>query len=220
MPVPPRGVTRCAASPTRNTGPHGNASASWAANVNVPMRSMRGVRPAYPAPSRISRVNRSAVKSSGPSRSASYRTAYSQRSSAAGGEEGARALGVVDAVDAVSAGRRATPTAARGTGPWPRRRGGLGRASGGRRRAGPHCARRRPRRGRRRPRHASRRSRRRVASPVRRPFRRGHQPPLCRVRPSRAGSACRWASSTGSRWSCGTHAGPVGLSTAACSRVG
>src|SRR5580704_19580876 len=105
MPVPPRGVTRCAASPARNTRSARKRAASWAANVDVPVRSMRGVRPGTPAPSRISRVNRSTVKSSCPSRSASYWTPYSQRSSRpAAAEETRRHI-----LDAVYERLRAAP---------------------------------------------------------------------------------------------------------------
>jgi hypothetical protein len=44
MPVPPRGVTRWAASPTRKVLATRNRSASWAAKENGPMRSIRGLQ--------------------------------------------------------------------------------------------------------------------------------------------------------------------------------
>ena len=57
IPVPPRGLTRCAASPIRNALPDRNRSAISAANLNVLTWWIRGRRSGTPAAVRIRRVS-------------------------------------------------------------------------------------------------------------------------------------------------------------------
>ena len=109
MPVPPRGVARWAASPTRNVLPERNRSATCAAKVKLPIRSIRGSRPGSPEAVRI----RSAMASRRqPARQAGAGLAHHAVEPAvaqAAGQQDALGLGMLDRVEPVAALPRDRP---------------------------------------------------------------------------------------------------------------
>ena len=220
MPVPPRGVTRCAASPARNARPTRNRSASSTRRMERTDALDVRVEVDDPPPRGSTPRGVLGSKSGICSTSSDGARAVHPAVVAAGREEQTRRARRRRRRTARTGGRRAAPTAARGTRPARRCARRPTRASRRRASAASRCARRRRRRGIERARDGCDRLRPATSHPHRRGVVDGDEL-RCRARPRTAGQRCRRAAAAPPRASpVAPCPGADGLITAACSRLG